>query len=153
MICVTVPLSPPLSWFMWSFIFPPHLDISGVIITTLYMPVHSARRHIHQALVMGYSFINDQIHFCGIAALWCMGRRADAGQADRLMLQYVSVCVGSFWLWRMMMMESRPHPIKRCGPLKLWAYSRFRRRMWSQTGSRSSNWTFLFLQIQNEFRV
>lgn len=51
------------------FYLGPHLDISRVIITTLYMPEHSARRRIHQGLLTGYSFINDQIHFFGIAVL------------------------------------------------------------------------------------
>lgn len=73
---------PPVELIYVEFYLPPHLDISRVIITTLYMPVHSARRHIHQTLVTGYSFINDQIHFCRITALWCMGRRGDAGQTD-----------------------------------------------------------------------
>lgn len=69
MICGNVVLSPLDELIYVEFYLPPHLDISQVIITTLYMPVHSARRHIHQALATGYSFINDQIHFCGIAAL------------------------------------------------------------------------------------
>lgn len=159
-------------WFVWLCRYPPRwADLCGVLSSpslrhqrghhhnTLHARTLSEETHsssprdglqFHQ---WSNPFLRDRCIMMYGKTRWRRADRQTDRQADRLMLQYVSVCVGSFWLWRMMMMESRPHPIKRCGPLKLWAYSRFRRRMWSQTGSRSSNWTFLFLQRQNEFRV
>lgn len=122
---------PPVELIYVEFYLPPHLAITGVIITTLYMPVHSARRHIHQTPVTGNSFINDQIHFCGITALWCMGRCADARQTDthagRLILQQairvILCCVVV---------------------MSLWACSIFRTQMWNQTGS-GTTCTFIFI--------
>lgn len=69
MICGNVLLSHPAEGIYVQFYLPPHLDITQVTITTLYMPVPLAKRHIHQILLMGYRFIKDQIHFCGITAL------------------------------------------------------------------------------------
>lgn len=94
---------PPVELIYYEFYLPPHLDITEVIITTLYMPVHPVKRHIHQTPVAGNSFINDQIHFCWIAALWCMRRRADAWQTDtrteRLIPQGAKGAVLSVFLW------------------------------------------------------
>lgn len=59
----------PVELIYVEFYLPPLLDISRVIITTLHMPVHSARRHIHQTLMKRYGVINDQINLCGITAL------------------------------------------------------------------------------------
>ena len=102
---------PPVELIYVEFYLPPHLDISRVIITTLYMPVHSARRHIHQALVTGYSFINDQIHFCRITALWCTGEDAvtPGRQTHRLAPLNVWPVVVLLWLWRIMMDSCRTH--------------------------------------------
>lgn len=134
---------PPVELIYVQFYLPPHLDISRVIITTLYMPVHSARRHIHQAPVTGYSFINDQIHFCGITALWCMGRRADAGQTDTQACTPLSLCCVVVSVVDDDGVASHTTTSnKRSGRIKTWGRSRFRRQTQRQTGG-GMDWTFL----------
>lgn len=104
------------------FYLPPHLDISQVIIATLYMPTHSAQRHIHQGVVTGYSFINDQIHFCRITALWCMRNSADAGPTSTQTPTTQCVARARLCAGVRTGTLTQPHSIKK--GQKLWSWGR-----------------------------